>query len=62
MAVNDPQFSDGSCELIQTSSSAPVVYFADGSCYIVLEYQEAAGGLSIPRPLSRPLSGPLGGI
>ena len=29
---------------------------------IWMMYQTAAGGLSIPRPLSRPLSGPLGGI
>ena len=40
----------------------------DGTAYSIYRmgayctYTESAGGLSIPRPLSRPLSGPFGGI
>ena len=33
-----------------------------GNISSFLEYEAAAGGLSIPRPLSRPFAGPLGGI
>lgn len=47
MAVNDPKYSDGSLELIQSTGETPTVYFADGSLYIVHEYA-VSGGITIP--------------
>jgi len=63
MAINDPKWSNGSIVLIQSVGDEPTVRWLVGSTVFDFEFVAAAeGGLSIPRPLSRPFSGPLGGI
>lgn len=40
-----PEYSDGSVELLQSSGTDPIVYYADGSSYTVHEYISEGGSI-----------------
>jgi hypothetical protein len=48
MDVNDPLYTVGSVELLQSSGTSPTVYFVGGSLYFVHEYVVAPPETSIP--------------
>ena len=61
MAVNDPVWSEGELETFQSSGTTPTVRWFEGEMYVVHEYVEDSGGISIPNPFHRPFLGPIGG-
>lgn len=61
-SVNDNFYVGGSLELLQSTGTAPTIYYVGGGLYVVHEYSAGGETTAPTSTLYGPLYGPLKGV